>query len=123
MGIQIVRFEKEKKEQWGVVSNNRISVLRDRYSSLAHFLEEGVEEARKLIDQGKGESLSLNEVTILSPVTKPARIVCQGANYSSHRAESGMEAARPPYNMFLVKQIAHFVVPIQRLFVRLMLSY
>lgn len=103
MGIQVVRFEKESKEQWGVVSNNRILVLRDTYSSLAHFLEEGVEEARKLKEQGQGESLSLNDVTILSPVTKPARIVCQGANYSSHRAESGMEASRPPFNMFFSK--------------------
>ncbi|MDR7238113.1 fumarylacetoacetate hydrolase family protein [Neobacillus drentensis] len=103
MGIQVVRFEKENKEQWGVVSNNSILVLRDTYSSLAHFLEEGVEAARKLNEQGQGESLLLNEVTILSPVTKPARIVCQGANYSSHRAEAGLEAARPPYNMFFSK--------------------
>jgi 2-keto-4-pentenoate hydratase/2-oxohepta-3-ene-1,7-dioic acid hydratase in catechol pathway len=103
VGIQVVRFEKENKEQWGVVSNNRIFVLRDTYSSLAHFLEEGVEEARTLKEQGQGESLSLNEVTLLSPVTKPARIVCQGANYSSHRAESGMEAGRPPFNMFFSK--------------------
>lgn len=103
MGIQVVRFEKENKEQWGVVSNNRIFVLTETYSSLAHFLEEGVEAARNLKEQGQGESLSLNEVTILSPVTKPARIVCQGANYSSHRAEAGMEAARPPYNMFFSK--------------------
>ncbi|NYE07429.1 2-keto-4-pentenoate hydratase/2-oxohepta-3-ene-1,7-dioic acid hydratase in catechol pathway [Bacillus niacini] len=103
MGIQVVRFEKENKEQWGVVANNRILVLRDSYSSLAHFLEEGVEEARTLKELGQGESLSLTEVTILSPVTKPARIVCQGANYSSHRAESGMEATRPPYNMFFSK--------------------
>ncbi|WP_066255836.1 fumarylacetoacetate hydrolase family protein [Neobacillus drentensis] len=103
MGVQVVRFEKENKEQWGVVSNNSILVLRDTYSSLAHFLEEGVEAARKLNEQGQGESLLLNEVNILSPVTKPARIVCQGANYSSHRAEAGLEAARPPYNMFFSK--------------------
>ncbi|SDN47302.1 fumarylacetoacetate hydrolase family protein [Bacillus sp. OK048] len=103
MGIQVVRFENENQEQWGVVSNDKILVLKDSFSSLAHFLEEGVEAARQAKEQGQGESLSLNEVTILSPVTKPARIVCQGANYSSHRAESGMEAARPPYNMFFSK--------------------
>lgn len=103
MGFQVVRFEKENKEQWGVVTNNKILVLRDSYASLAHFLEEGVEAARRLKEQGQGESLLLNEVTILSPVTKPARIICQGANYSSHRAESGLEAARPPYNMFFSK--------------------
>jgi 2-keto-4-pentenoate hydratase/2-oxohepta-3-ene-1,7-dioic acid hydratase in catechol pathway len=103
MGLQVVRFEKENKEQWGVVSNNSILVLKDSYSSLAHFLKEGADKARELKESGNGESISLNEVTILSPVTKPARIFCQGANYSSHRAESGLEAARPPFNLIFGK--------------------
>ena len=103
MGIQVVRFIKEQKEQWGVVSGNNILVLQDSYSTLADFLENGAEEARKLKDQGSSESISLNDVTILSPVTKPARIVCQGANYSSHRAESGLEAQKPPFNLIFSK--------------------
>lgn len=103
MGLQVVRFEKENKQQWGVVSNDQILVLKNTYSSLADFLEAGAEEARKVKEQGTSESVSLDEVTILSPVTKPARIICQGANYSSHRAESGMEASRPPYNMIFSK--------------------
>src|SRR3954454_506352 len=103
MGLQVVRFEKENKKQWGVVSNDHILVLKNSYSSLAEFLETGAEEARKVKEQGTSESVALDEVTILSPVTKPARIVCQGANYSSHRAESGMEASRPPYNMIFSK--------------------
>ncbi|MEH7177523.1 fumarylacetoacetate hydrolase family protein [Neobacillus vireti] len=103
MGLQVVRFEKENKQQWGVVSTDQILVLKNSYNSLAEFLETGAEEARKVKEQGTSESVELDKVTILSPVTKPARIVCQGANYSSHRAESGMEAARPPYNMIFSK--------------------
>ena len=103
MGLQVVRFEKENKEKWGVIEGDQILVLKDSYSTLAQFLEEGVEEARKLKAQGTGESVSLNDVILLSPVTKPARIVCQGANYSTHRAESGLEATRPPFNMFFSK--------------------
>ena len=53
MGIQVVRFMKEQKEQWGVVSGNSILVLQDSYSTLADFLENGAEEARKLKEQGK----------------------------------------------------------------------
>lgn len=103
MGIQVVRFMKEQKEQWGVVSGNNILVLQDSYNTLADFLENGVEKARKIKEQGSSESISLNDVTILSPVTKPARIVCQGANYSSHRAESGLEAQKPPFNLIFSK--------------------
>lgn len=103
MGLQVVRFEKEGKEQWGVVSNDQILVLKDSYSSLADFLKNGEKEARSVKDRGTGESVSLQDVTFLSPVTKPARIVCQGANYSSHRAEAGLEATRPPFNLIFSK--------------------
>lgn len=103
MGIQIVRFEKGNKEQWGVVSGDKILILEDSYSTLAQFLEEGIEKARKLIAEGSDQSIALNDVTLLSPVTKPARIVCQGANYSSHRAEAGLEASKPPFNLIFGK--------------------
>lgn len=103
MGLQIVRFEKDSTEQWGVVSDNQILVLKNSYTSLAHFLEKGVEEARIIKENGSDVSVSFNEVIVLSPVTKPARIVCQGANYSSHRTEAGLEAARPPFNMIFSK--------------------
>lgn len=103
MGIQVVRFMKEHKEQWGVLSEGSILPLHDSYKTLADFLENGAEEARRIKNEGSTESISLNGVTILSPVTKPSRIVCQGANYSSHRAEAGLEAARPPFNMIFSK--------------------
>jgi 2-keto-4-pentenoate hydratase/2-oxohepta-3-ene-1,7-dioic acid hydratase in catechol pathway len=103
MGLQVVRFEIDNQVQWGVVSNNNILVLEDSYDTLAQFLEEGAEKARRAKQEGIGETLSLDEVNLLSPVTKPARIVCQGANYSSHRAEAGLEANRPPFNMIFSK--------------------
>ncbi|MFK9095008.1 fumarylacetoacetate hydrolase family protein [Bacillus salipaludis] len=103
MGIQVVRFERESKEHWGVVSGENILVLNGTYKSLAEFLEDGKEEAKKIYNQENVESLSLNEVNILSPATKPARIICQGVNYSTHRSETGVEASRPPFNMIFSK--------------------
>lgn len=70
---------------------------------MAAFLEEGAEEARKLKEEGVAEVLSFDEVEFLSPVTKPARIICQGANYASHRTEAGLEAKRPPFNLIFSK--------------------
>jgi 2-keto-4-pentenoate hydratase/2-oxohepta-3-ene-1,7-dioic acid hydratase in catechol pathway len=103
VGLQIVRFEKDKIERWGVVKGDNIFILQDTYYSLAQFLDNGKEEAKKLYEQENGETISLREVTFLSPVTAPARIVCQGANYSSHRAESGLEANKPPFNLIFSK--------------------
>ena len=77
--------------------------MKDSYNTLADFLENGAEEARRIKEQGSTESVSLNEVTILSPVTKPSRIICQGVNYSAHREEAGLGAARPPFNMIFGK--------------------
>ncbi|NYE07386.1 hypothetical protein F4694_004197 [Bacillus niacini] len=33
MGFQVVRFEKDHKEQWGVVSGEHILVLKNSYNS------------------------------------------------------------------------------------------
>ncbi|EKN65345.1 melh protein [Neobacillus bataviensis LMG 21833] len=103
MGIKVVRFERENREQWGVVSDDQILVLTNTYKSLAEFLEKGKEEAALIQTKEHVETIPFNEVTILSPVTKPARIICQGVNYSTHRSETGMEASRPPYNMIFNK--------------------
>ncbi|KWW11247.1 2-keto-4-pentenoate hydratase [Peribacillus simplex] len=103
MGIQVVRFEKENKASWGVVAGDKILVLNEAYGTLAEFLEKGAEKARGIMKQGTADFVSLKEVNILSPVTKPARIVCQGANYSTHRAEAGLETGRPPFNMIFSK--------------------
>jgi 2-keto-4-pentenoate hydratase/2-oxohepta-3-ene-1,7-dioic acid hydratase in catechol pathway len=103
MGIKVVRFEHKQKEQWGVVSGDQIHLLSGTYQSLANFLEHGKDEARAINKQKNTESVPLNEVTILSPVTKPARIVCQGVNYSEHRSETGMDAARAPFNLIFSK--------------------
>lgn len=103
MGLKIVRFEKDSREQWGVVKGEEILILPDNYRSLGELLENGTEKARVLFDQGTGETASLNDVNLLSPVTAPAKIICQGANYSSHREESGLEAKKPPFNLIFNK--------------------
>ncbi|WP_156292093.1 fumarylacetoacetate hydrolase family protein [Oceanobacillus salinisoli] len=103
MGIQVVRFEKDNTEKWGVVEENRIKILKGNYPTLADFLEDGQEEAKKILEDSSAEIVSFDDIILLSPVTKPARIVCQGANYSSHREESGMEANRPPFNLIFSK--------------------
>jgi len=103
MGLHIVRFEKEKKISWGVLNGSDISVLIGSYATLAEFLEKGVQEARTINKGSQNEILSVDQVAILSPVTGPTQIICQGANYSAHRAEAGLDAGRAPFNMIFNK--------------------
>ena len=86
MGLQVVRFKKDNQEQWGIVSGDTILVLQNVYRSLAEFLEGGTEEARRIKEEGSATAVSFADVELLSPVTKPARFICQGTNYASHRA-------------------------------------
>ena len=67
------------------------------------YLWRGLSETAALIEHGKADwgvaqkqaaSLSLDSIKILSPVTTPARIYCQGANYRQHMIESGMDPTR-----------------------------
>lgn len=103
MGLQIIRFKKEDQEKWGVIKDEEIIVLPESYATLNQFLKEGVNIAKDLFENSTEPTVLLDEVEVLSPVTAPARIICQGANYSSHREEAGLEAQRPPYNMIFSK--------------------
>ena len=47
-----------------------------------------------------------DELRLLSPVTKPCRVLCQGANYRQHMIESGANPDAKTYNMFFNKSSA-----------------
>jgi len=102
MGIQIVHFLHQSNKKWGVVNGDSVLTIEKDFETLSSLLEEGIDNIKSLVDHQKGH-LSLDEIEFLSPVTQPARIVCQGANYGSHRAESGLEAKRPPFNLIFTK--------------------
>ena len=102
MGIQIVHFLHQSNKKWGVVKGDSVLTIEKDFETLSSLLEEGIDNIKRLVDHQKGH-LSLDEIEFLSPVTQPARIVCQGANYGSHRAESGLEAKRPPFNLIFHK--------------------
>ncbi len=48
----------------------------------------------------------MGSVKILSPVTTPCRVYCQGANYRQHMIESGMDPDAKLFNMFFTKSDA-----------------
>ena len=103
MGIQIVRYRKSQKISWGVLAEENIIPISNEAENLSDFLVDGVQEAREKLVKEDSEKVLLEEVELLSPVTNPTNIVCQGVNYSMHRKETGMSSSRPPYNMIFGK--------------------
>ena len=54
----------------------------------------------------KTATVRIDSVKILSPVTTPCRVYCQGANYRQHMIESGMDPDAKLFNMFFTKSDA-----------------
>lgn len=103
MGMKIVRYIKDDNFRWGVLSEGKVFDVDDDSPTLAEFLKDGPSQAKSALQSADAASYSLNDVELASPVTKPSTITCQGANYSSHRQESGMTAERPEFNLIFGK--------------------
>ncbi|QSO53972.1 fumarylacetoacetate hydrolase family protein [Alicyclobacillus curvatus] len=103
MGIRVSRFSNDGKVAWGVVlSESELQPIAGEFESLAALLTDGLDAVHTAATADHG-TVSARDVTYLSPVTKPARIICQGANYANHRSEAGMLPERPPFNLIFHK--------------------
>lgn len=101
MAINLARYEIGGRQQWGVVHGEAITPLDDRYQTTAAVIEHG--EADWLAASRRISNVSLQDVRLLSPVTAPARLLCQGANYRQHMIESGLNPDEKTFNMFFEK--------------------
>jgi 2-keto-4-pentenoate hydratase/2-oxohepta-3-ene-1,7-dioic acid hydratase in catechol pathway len=104
MATNIARYETEGTAYWGVVSASGISPLDGVYPTTAAMIEQGEADWRAAL--GKAASVPIDSVKILSPVTAPCRVYCQGANYRQHMIESGMDPDAKRFNMFFTKSDA-----------------
>jgi len=77
MAVQVVRFEYQNTVQWGRIHNQRITPVSGQYATTGEFIRQvSIEQLRDL----KSPTLDLNQVRLLSPVTRNQQFVCQGAN-------------------------------------------
>jgi 2-keto-4-pentenoate hydratase/2-oxohepta-3-ene-1,7-dioic acid hydratase in catechol pathway len=78
--------------------------LNGDYPTTAALIERGERDWRAA--RKAPASLPLDSLKILSPVTTPCRLYCQGANYRRHMIESGMNPDAKLFNMFFTKSDA-----------------
>ncbi|MCG8671657.1 MAG: fumarylacetoacetate hydrolase family protein [Pseudomonadales bacterium] len=117
MVCHVVRFQSSQTKssitpQWGVLVGNNIHPLSQSFTSTAEFLNSGKQEALELTkktDTSKG--IDIQAVKLLSPVTKPCQVLCQGANYRQHMVESGMNPDDKNFNMIFNKSAASISGP------------
>jgi 2-keto-4-pentenoate hydratase/2-oxohepta-3-ene-1,7-dioic acid hydratase in catechol pathway len=109
MATHLVRYEHAGRRCWGVVLGRAIAPLDGDYPTTAALIAAGDGDWRGAA--ARGPSLDLAAVTLLSPVTAPARVVCQGANYRQHMIESGLDPDEKRFNMFFEKSDASIATP------------
>jgi 2-keto-4-pentenoate hydratase/2-oxohepta-3-ene-1,7-dioic acid hydratase in catechol pathway len=108
MATNLVRFESDDAVRWGVASAAAgIAPLTGEYPTTAALIEQGEADWRGA--QGQATSLPMGSVKILSPITVPCRLFCQGANYRQHMVESGMNPDEKLFNMFFTKADASVI--------------
>lgn len=101
MATNLVRFARQGQTAWGVARQDGIVPLSGTYATTADLIAGGEADWRAARTQAP--AIAFADVTLLSPVTAPARLLCQGANYRQHMIESGMNPDEKVFNMFFEK--------------------
>lgn len=101
MAINLIHYEIGGRPHWGVARGDAIAPLDKDYRTTGELIEKGA--ADWLAASRRTANVALADVRVLSPITAPARLLCQGANYRQHMIESGMNPDEKTFNMFFEK--------------------
>lgn len=107
----IVRYQKNGKAGWGIALEDRVYPLDSTAETLADFLRRDAADARMWKPEMRKGGLELSAVRLLSPVTEPCRIVCQGLNYKDHVIEAGGDPRDVTFNMIFRKSSTSIAPP------------
>ena len=111
MSLSIVRFaEPNQPPRWGVLHEQRVTPLAIPCETTAALIAVGIPALR---EAAAGQpSLPLEGLTLLSPVTRDGKVLCQGANYRQHMIDSGVDPDAKRFNMFFTKSSASIHDPV-----------
>ena len=113
MICNVVRYSVVEGEKWGVVDGGNVYEIQGDFSTTREFLEKGRQAAYDLLADNANASVTYdyNKLELLSPITKPCKVLCQGANYHQHMVESGMNPDDKKFNMIFNKSCASISRP------------
>lgn len=111
MTLNLVRLEQGVEELWAVAYGEGCYRLPGDYPTTAAVLADGVKVAREVVDNlADAELLDIGGARVLSPVTRPCRVLAQGANFKTHLKENGMDTDRA-FNVLFTKSSASVCGP------------
>jgi 2-keto-4-pentenoate hydratase/2-oxohepta-3-ene-1,7-dioic acid hydratase in catechol pathway len=101
---------------WGPIVVDRLADVSERWLTPADMIEDSIDEiGRTAITEASdaSEAIPLDEVTLLPPNPKPARIICVGVNYADHAAESDRPAESPGFPVIFTRFASSLVGHLQ----------
>ena len=98
--MRIVTFEHNGIVQYGIRTGNMVQLCPGAVSAI----DLAMDPARKT-----GGAVALSEVTLLSPVPRPGKIICIGLNYRAHAIEGGN--AIPDYPAVFMRGTTSLATP------------
>lgn len=110
MALNIVRFQLAESPRWGLLEGSQIRPLPLSCTTTQALLESGREDLQRAAAQAEAP-VALAGAALLSPITAPAKVLCQGANYRQHMIDSGMDPDAKRFNMFFTKSTASITDP------------
>lgn len=100
MGTRLLRFEYDQQERWGIYEED-LRLIEGTFPTLRSILTDGYSQITRT--KTEGIIISMEEITLLSPITHDGNIYCQGTNYAEHREEAGFTQQKPAYNLLFMK--------------------
>lgn len=107
MARNYVRFRKGIHTDWGTIEKDSVQPCGAGDLNTRDFLD-----FCRRSDHRSGSPVAVADLQILSPITAPCQVICQGANYRQHVIESGLNPDDKTYNMFFTKSDASITEPV-----------
>jgi 2-keto-4-pentenoate hydratase/2-oxohepta-3-ene-1,7-dioic acid hydratase in catechol pathway len=102
MSRTIIRYaDAETTPRWGVQFGRHVAPLAVDAASTGELLSNHWEMLWAI--EPENAIVPLERVQVLSPVTQHQQFICQGVNYRSHIAESGLRIGDFPFNTIFTK--------------------
>lgn len=110
MALHIVRYEAANEIHWGLLEGNTIAPINVPCTTTQAFLELERNEIKSAINKAV-TAISPEAVKLLSPITAPSKVLCQGMNYRQHIIDSGQNPDEKRFNIFFTKSTASVTGP------------
>jgi len=98
MGQYIIKYQDGKDHKWAIKKEDQVFDLKKQPASLAELIQSKTDylQAGNINENG----LDINSKSLLAPISLPAKVICQGLNYASHREEAALSATSKTNVMF-----------------------